>query len=254
MEPNRHYPNAPITEALIDIQVQYAAPITLEKLREFGETLKGEFPHVTSRNIVEALLTANPDQPAATKFDSKQSTVGYMWLSPDKKDVFQGRLDGFTFSRLKPYQNWQTLRESTRNMWDRFTNGTGVTQVKRIALRYINQLDLPIGPKGLRFEDYLETFPVSGTSKVEDEDIDQFIMRLVLPQKDLNASLVLTEALLPPQIPGHASVILDLDLFRENLNIPAASNDIWDILEEFRIRKNRFFEASITNSARELFE
>jgi uncharacterized protein (TIGR04255 family) len=48
-------------------------------------------------------------------------------------------------------------------------------------------------------------------------------------------------------------VILDIDLFRENLSLPTRSGEIWDMLETFRERKNKFFEVSITDATREIF-
>ena len=86
----------------------------------------------------------------------------------------------------------------------------------------------------------------------EDISLEQFFLRLVMPQIDLAAKLILTEALLPPQ-GDRLGVILDIDLFRENVSINAESAEIWDILEAFRVRKNKYFEASITDAARELF-
>ena len=124
--------------------------------------------------------------------------------------------------------------------------------VERVAVRYVNLINLPLRKGSLRFEDYLRTFPqIAGIE--EDIELEQFLVRLVMPQPDLSAKLILTETLLPPQS-DVLGVILDIDLFRENISLDVRSEEIWSILETFRSRKNKYFEASITDAARSLFE
>src|SRR5205085_11332812 len=166
----------------------------------------------------------------------------------DRLQAVQARLDGFTFSRFSPYLNWLQLVTEGRRLWEIFVKTTQPQAVQRVAVRYINQINIPISDeKVLRFEDYLQTCPVIGPQA--GQDLEQFFMRLILPQKDLAAQLILTEALLPAQ-GSTVGVILDIDLFRENASIGVDSPEIWSILDEFRSRKNRYFEASITENAR----
>jgi uncharacterized protein (TIGR04255 family) len=102
----------------------------------------------------------------------------------------------------------------------------------------------------LAFEEYLKTFPRVGEEA--GQDVTQFLLRLVLPQPDLDATLILTEALVPGEPSTRLGVILDIDLFRETVVLPE-SPEIWTILDTFRARKNVYFEASITDRTRELF-
>jgi uncharacterized protein (TIGR04255 family) len=244
---NRHYPNAPITEALIDIRVNYAQGTTLEKLKKFGEEVRERYPHENTREMMEGKIDFSTPTPRS---QSTRSTVGYIYHSEDRKQAVQVRLDGFTFSRFAPYQNWGHMMDETKRLWDLFVALFEPTLVLRVAVRYVNQINLPLNEGTLSFEHYLSTFPKIGT----DDDIllEQFLLRLVMPQNDISAQLILTEALLPQQ-GASLGVILDIDLFRENLSLPARSPEIWDMLERFRERKNRFFEVSITDAARELF-
>jgi uncharacterized protein (TIGR04255 family) len=246
MPNNRHYPHAPITEALIDFRVNYGRTISLANLKSFGTDVKREYPLESNRDLIQGQFDFKAAEP---QVQSSKATVGYIFHSADRRQAVQARLDGFTVSRLPPYQNWAQLRDETKRLWSVFREALRPESITRVAVRYINQINLPFEGGNLRFEDYLHAFP-----KMEvDEDIllEQFFMRLVMPQKDLNAKLILTEALLPPQ-DRHLGVILDIDLFRENVSIDAKSMETWDILEEFRNRKNRFFE-SITDATRKLF-
>jgi uncharacterized protein (TIGR04255 family) len=248
MTSSRPYPNAPITEALIDLRVSYDHGISLDKLKAFGDKINAQYPHSAPRDLLQGQITLVKGAEPQTR--SSHTTTGYIFHSADRRQAVQARLDGFTFSRFSPYQDWQHLVMEARRLWALFVEALRPTMVIRVAVRYINQINLPLTAGALRFEDYMRTFPE--TALEEDVDLEQFFMRLVMPQKDLSAKLILTEALLPAH-GEHIGVILDIDLFRENASLDVRSAGIWDILDEFRIRKNKYFEASITDAARELF-
>jgi uncharacterized protein (TIGR04255 family) len=248
MPTDRHYPHAPITEALIDIRVTYDRGISLENLKSFGSQVSGQYPNESTRDILEGQITLDKSGPQS---QSSRTTVGFIFHAADRRQAVQARLDGFTFSRFAPYEDWDRLLDETKSLWNIFVKLLQPTAIVRVSVRYINQINLPLKEGGgLTFEDYLRTFPKIGID--EDVSLEQFFLRLVMPQNDLSAKLILTEALLPPQ-GDHLGVILDIDLFRENLSLDALSNEIWDILETFRARKNKYFEASITQATRELF-
>ncbi len=65
--------------------------------------------------------------------------------------------------------------------------------------------------------------------------------------------LVINEAIAPPTNPEIVTVILDLDLFRQEV-WDSNDEDIWHFLEKLRHRKNEVFEASITDRTRELID
>jgi len=69
----------------------------------------------------------------------------------------------------------------------------------------------------------------------------------------LHCMLIINQALVPRTNPDFISVILDFDLFRQQI-WQADDEDIWRFLEELRHRKNVVFEASITDKARRLFD
>jgi len=247
MVPEQPYAKAPITEALIDIRVTHQEGISLEKLKRFGTEVQIEYPNQSPRDLLQGQIDFSMSNPQAAP---SRTTIGYIFHSADRRQAVQARLDGFTFSRFAPYQDWHHLVGEARRLWTIFVGILQPTAALRVAVRYVNQVNLPLKEGALNFEDYLRTFP-----KMEiDGDVllEQFFLRLVMPQEDISAQLILTEALLPPQ-DSSLGVILDIDLFRENLSLDVRTNEIWDMLEQFRARKNKYFEASITDSTRELF-
>jgi uncharacterized protein (TIGR04255 family) len=76
-------------------------------------------------------------------------------------------------------------------------------------------------------------------------------MRLSVPQTDLGGMLVISEAFGGTTAPDTVPIVLDLDLYVENLAVKN-DGDLWDRLEQFRKRKNLYFEACITDRTREL--
>jgi uncharacterized protein (TIGR04255 family) len=247
MMAERNYPKAPITEALVDLRVGFTQAVSLEELKEFGGRVHERYPHEGTRDILQGQFDFGSPTP---KTQSSRITMGYIFHSADRRQAVQARLDGFTFSRFAPYQDWRQLIDEARKLWNIFIALLKPATVSRVAVRYVNQINLPLREGSLSFEHYLRTFP--GTSLEENVSLEQFFMRLVMPQDDLAAKLVLTEALLPEQA-GLLPVILDIDLFRENLALNVQSDEVWGILETFRARKNKYFEASITDATRELF-
>lgn len=246
MATNRHYRNAPITEGLIDIRVQLPPDITLESLDAVSQQVKNEFPTRQDRYLIEGKFTVTPQVSASTK----KSKIGYIFFSADQKYALQARLDGFTFSRLKPYETWETLRAEARRWWETYRDILKPIRITRVAVRYINQIDIPLPMKD--FKDYLRTVPEVSTDLPQ--ALSGFLMRLQIPQDDINAHLILTQALVsPPPVPNVASVILDIDLFRERIELNS-DDGLWDLLKTFRARKNQVFESCITDNARLLFD
>lgn len=189
MPNNRHYPRAPITEALIDIRVSYPPGVSLEVLKRFGSEVHELYPHQAARKLVHGAITLG--DPAQTPTHTTRSTLGYIFHSADRRQAVQARLDGFTFSRFAPYENWEHLRDEAKRLWGIFVRMLEPAIVLRVAVRYINQINLPLREGTLTFENYLRTFPDIGVEG--NVTLEQFFMRLVMPQADLAAKLILTE-------------------------------------------------------------
>jgi uncharacterized protein (TIGR04255 family) len=240
----RHYANAPITEGLIDIRVAVPSEFNLGSLDPFCERVRGEFPSREDRSLFEGLFTPGK-QPEAS---AKQTKIGYLFRSGDGKYVLQARLDGFTFSRLKPYENWMVLRDEAKRLWEIYREIVRPSQVTRVAVRYINQIDIPLPIFELK--DYFRTYPEVSPELAQ--DLSALLMQLQIPQKDLQALLVLTQTGVPPPSPDVASVILDIDLFIERSDFKS-DDEIWEVFEAFRARKNEVFEGCITDKTRQLF-
>lgn len=240
----RHYTHAPIQEAIIDIRIDPSASRSLDDLECLHQQMKGTYPE--RRDLIVGLLsgTLEAGQLTAT---SKQDTTGFIFTNLEKTKVVQCRLNGFSFSQLAPYETWDRFRDEARKNWILYRTAMGSTPVIHVALRYINQINIPIPFRD--FSDYIRTYPEVSTDLPQ--ELSGYFMQLSIPQKDIEAMLVLNQVLVPPPKSEVASVILDIDIIRNGLKLKS-DEEVWNVLEILRARKNSVFEACITNATREL--
>ena len=238
------YINAPITEALIDFQVELPIGTTVTDLEAVFDRIKEQYPTKKKRFFFEGQLTIG-EEPEAS---AKQTDKGFAFYSTDGLQIIQARLDGFTFSRLRPYGSWQELRTEAKMLWTIYQEIAKPIKVTRIAVRFINQIDIPLPLDD--FKEYLLTVPE--VSPALPQSLSNFLMRLEFPQPDLGGLLILTQIMVPPPQPGMASIVLDLDVSMQGSNM-ILDTEIWDLLDKLRDRKNKFFEGCITDKTRALF-
>ncbi len=238
------YENAPITEALVDIRVDPAPVTTLKELEGIHELVREQYPVKKKQLQVQGQFSLGDEVGAV----ARQDQIGFSFGSSDGKQVFQARLNGFTFSRLRPYGNWIELRDEARRLWCFYRSVIGPRKIVRIAVRYINQIDIPVAR--LDYKDYFYTTPE--VSPLLPQELSGFFMQLQMPQPQFSGMLILTQATVAPPAPGMNSVILDLDVFKEEPGL-TEDDQVWTTLEELRQRKNAVFEGSLTDRARSLF-
>jgi uncharacterized protein (TIGR04255 family) len=242
MTTSRHYSRAPIAEAIIDFQVELPEGVDLSDLERCQDAAYPGRKALTGTNDRVGFRTEG-----STSTTLRQ--VGFLFASVDEKQLFEARCDGFTVHRLAPYQGWESFRDEARRLWDIYAQTAHPSKVARVALRYINRLDLPLPVVELK--DYLRTCPE--VSPDLPRELEGFFLQLNIPQPDIKTSLLLRETVVPPAAPGVASVVLDIDLFRSH-DIPPDDAGMWAFLESLRARKNKIFEACITDRTRQVIQ
>ena len=241
---DRHYDKAPIREAIIDIQIENSSSLTLANLEKVGILLPQGYAE--RHRVMMGQLRGQLEAGVFTATAS-QDPMGYAFVGGEGKHVLQCKVNGFTFSRLAPYQTWEQFRGEAKKLWASYRQIVGALPVVRVGLRYVNQLDLPVPMRD--FGDYIRSYPEISS------DLPQlvagFFMQVQIPQEDLGAMLVLNEAIVPPSVPDVVSVVLDIDVFKQGLKLES-DDDVWNIMDTLRLRKNLIFEGCITNNTREL--
>jgi uncharacterized protein (TIGR04255 family) len=241
---------APIIEALIDFRVQVGEGIGVEQLekaiedRDFGyhkkgPILRGHFG-----------LMFNPQDVSMTFPTASETTIiGTRLHSANEKYIAQFTMEGFSLSRLEPYESWELLIDEAKRIWEVYLACAKPTRIHRTATRFINNLRLPILP-GERFEKYLTGLP--NMPPDFPQTISSFLQRFVVYDAPIMATAILTQALDQVTTVGPLPVILDIDVFRET-KFTCDSPDVWNYLTELRNLKNRFFFGALTEAAMELY-
>lgn len=170
-----------------------------------------------------------------------------MFTSADGRQIVQARLDGFTFNRLRPYKEWESFRDEARALWERYCEIARPEVVSRVALRFINKIEMPLPLRD--FKEYILTIPEVAPGLPQ--GLSGFLMRLVIPDEHSDSIAIITETIEPPQ-GDRLPLILDIDVFRERAFAPHEEG-IWEAFEHLRTLKNEIFFKSITDRAKGLF-
>lgn len=244
--------NAPITEALIDIRVQLPSAFDVKNIDRIYESIKEQYPEKQEQRISEFQIEPKTEEEVKT---FKAKINGYRYISSDKKQIVQTRIDGFTFSRLHPYVKWEDLRDEAHRLWVIYKKITTPESITRVALRYINNLNIPLPMRD--FGDYLTAPPIvpEGLS----QEVNSFLTRIVIYEPSFDANAIITQALEPiPHKITRAPLILDIDVFKLRQGgmeeKDAEEKDAWDTMENLRHLKNKIFFKSITNKLKEMYE
>jgi uncharacterized protein (TIGR04255 family) len=191
-------------------------------------------------------LALDVEQRRAIAYDPRATSIGVRLHSPDERYVALLSIEGFTLSRLEPYQSWEDLLREALPLWQRYVQCLGPGTITRIATRYINNLRLP----STDLELYLDLLPrlPQGLPTA----ISGFLQRYVLQDAQTEATVLLTEAL-PESSPGPpVPLILDIDAFR-HARFSIGEEAAWRYLEQLRVLKNRAFFACLTEAAVQLY-
>jgi uncharacterized protein (TIGR04255 family) len=186
-------------------------------------------------------LQAEEDKPFAAKVLTEEA-LGVRYEREDGSEVVQLRRNGLTYNILKNYPGWEALKEMARHQWQGFLAVSGPVNVSRLAVRYINAINIPVGAD---YDEYLTTGP--RVPKLVPPIVVSFLQRVVVPFEQVSAHAIITQTL---EMPTPAA--LDIDVFAE-CSLEGASADIWSRLEQLRNIANRIFFSSLTEKMLESY-
>lgn len=238
-----HFGNAPIREAIIAIQVHDLPDSIVEELRKLPQDVKDTYPKSTPMSLSQFVGEISPQGTVAS---AHQKFLGLQFQSTDHKQLFQARLNGFSFHRLAPYESWVPFRNEAFRLWKLYREVVGPVQIVNFTVRYVNAMVVPAPGK---LEDHLRVYPQIPPELPQ--WINNYLIRLELPLEDEgsgNGMLTMTQTLLPSE-PGTSSILLD------NLFMYAAlgvnDDDLWKKIDAVQKVKNRIFLSSLTPEMKE---
>jgi len=239
-------PNAPITEAILDIQTSLPAQIALSDLQKLYDRIKKKYPEEEQRVSFESQIKlALAEKKSTTTGMGKID--GYRFRSPIEGKVVQSRLDGFTFNKLKPYESWELFSTEARKMWEYYREVASPVRLNRVSLRFINRIIIPFGTE---IGEYFLTVPEISQSLPQ--VFRSFFLRLEVPD-ERNISIGIIQMANQPADENGLPIIFDIDAIR-NIDILPSDDKLWQCFGELRDFKNHIFFNSLTHKALEMFK
>jgi uncharacterized protein (TIGR04255 family) len=245
----RHLNNAPITEAIIDFRVKLPPEFKVESFLELKNTIGDRLPKVQERKLFSGQLKFKGGKPQKTSAEY-HGIHGYFFRPEDEKNVAQFRIDGFTYSRLRPYTCWEEMFGEARELWKMYYGIAQPEAVTRLAVRYINHINIP-----LPIDDLSDFFTAS--PKIPDNIqgvISGFLSKVIVYDQEMDIATNIVQALEKSTKPDkYITVVLDIDSYKMG-DFDVGNNEMWDIFANLHNIKNQIFFNSITDQTARLFE
>ncbi len=245
-----HLPRAPIIEAVIDIR---AASPGDRQPTEFLADLKSrlpDYPISAEQNTFLVSFGFGPGQPPRS--EQVDFPKGIQFKSQDGLLIANFKHDGFAFSRLAPYQDWQHLKREALRLWAIYKDLWNPFEISRIGLRYINRINLPTAPTTFDLSDYLAQTPV--LPKGLEGGLSGFLHVDTLTTLPYPYAMNVIRAIQPAQPILPAALILDTDVFVLQSVQSPYDEYIDHSLEEMRWLKNKAFFGTISEKLKESFK
>ncbi len=242
--------NPPIREAVFDVRYGFSQDVTIELLNKIVAEFEVEYP--TKNIIYSGRFSFKVDASSSPEVDGSKSQHGFRLTSKDGLQILQIRRDGFSFSRLKPYTRWEAFSGETRKVMAIFERITEPNFVSRLALRYINVIDIPASE--FVMGDYFSTrLHIAEGLKCE---VDNFFLNLTVVHPDNDVWAVINQTRQPSQSERGIDItpiLFDIDVFQDGVNFRPNSQEFWDRIEKIKEFRTMIFQSGITDKARELF-
>jgi uncharacterized protein (TIGR04255 family) len=244
----RHLKSAPITEALFDFRTRLPATIKNDDLKAAVQKIAGGYPRVKDAWQIEGSFEFSKESENAVASTSRREN-GVHARSADEKQVAQFRLDGFTFNRLAPYTSWEEIQPEAFRLWQLYCDLVRPDALYRVAVRYINHIQLPDTP--VELDDLLVASP-----RIPDElpqVFGSFLTTVVVPFPASKVQVRITQALNSPPAATPNTLLLDVDVSRSE-ETDMSTESLGEVFAELRRLKNEAFFGSVTEAMIARFE
>ncbi len=206
-----------------------------------AEELKDEFPIKEEQRNFEAKIEVRDGRVVSPRVETS-AFGGIRLATADRKTYAQFRPDGFTLNNMTTYMGGDRLLAKALTLWEALVAHTAPQVVSRVALRYINRLELPL-KTGDTFTRYLISPP--GLPEGAPSQVSQFLSRIVGHDEGREATAVVIQQLKQPEDGQPVAITVDIHVFREG-DFSVDSPSLRRILDSLRMLKNETFFSLLT--------
>lgn len=239
------YARPPIIEAVIGIT--FSQPIKESALATSDRRFSKHYPAHQGNELTNLLVNrfvGADSRPVNSVHE--QSVIGHRRMSSAMDEVAVLMPDSLTVSQLAPYRGWEAFVARFKRDMAMYKRPGTAREISRIGMRYINRVDIAASGNVVEHEQYLNLYP-----RVPPELglIVGYNMQTAFHLENIGCNATLNTAPVPSPTLGHASFILDIDVYKAS-NLPMNDAGVISLLGQMRVEKNRIFEACITQQAR----
>ena len=239
------YDRPPITEAVI--AVNFEMPLETKDIKKANVKFHRHYPQHQDVQNINLKVAVNAEGQGNT--DGTEIEKGHRRFNADMNELLVMWHSSFIVSQLAPYPGWDVFFSRFTRDWKIWKRAVGFRDINRIGVRFINRIDIPTINDAVQHEAYLEVYPKLPSVL---EKVNAYAVQAVVPLDDIECNLTLNSASIPSPILEHGSFLLDFDIARTT-SLPQKDQDIFDLLNQIRIKKNEVFESCVTDTARRLF-
>jgi uncharacterized protein (TIGR04255 family) len=241
---------APIIEAVLDIDCDLPVTVNRDELEKAARAaLHGRYPHFKQQFIQTHLVTSNGEEPPQMKTNEVRGAMQF--FTEDRKQLVQFRPNGFSFNRLAPYTTLDDYLPDIEAAWHLFEELAHPVQIRKVGLRMINRMLLPMEDGQINFSEFLQVsprLPATGLRLMFSGFLDQHLAVDMDTKNQVNI-VKTTEMLEGDKLP----MILDIEAFHESHEAPPAWPELLERIQSLRNLKNRVFQHTLTPRCLNLF-
>lgn len=158
----QHLNNAPVIEAILGFQADASKAWDVEAVRSGLADHFPDFTGVQEQRMFENQILLGPGKAPETR-TTVHPVEALILRKADQTAAVQIRRDGFAFSQLQPYPDWDAFVASALAQWKVFGDWLEVDAPFNTFIRFINRVSYPLD--GFKLADYFESppLPPSGT-------------------------------------------------------------------------------------------
>lgn len=234
--------SAPIVEAVLAITARAESALEESAVTEHLKPKLPDYPTVFSGRLIQHSLKEVEGVPS----EHIQRDLGWnalRWHSHDKRQIAMFARNGFSFSRLEPYESWEKFCSEALRLWQLHVELFRPTLVQRLGLRYINRI--PVDQLPVDLDEILYTAPTAPRGL--ELPVDSFLHQdnLYVPQSPYRITVIQTAQPIAVPTGPVAGLFLDIDV-SVPVQFELKSGVLEHYLAEMRWLKNKAFFGSLT--------
>jgi len=244
-----HLSRAPINEAMLTFQANAAAhwgdADLFAKLKELWPA------HSDAQELQLLNLQFSAKQGEQPKHDATNAqTMGWVFRSGTEPTAHQVRRDGYTFSRLKPYEDWDSFERTARANWEHVHEILQPEPLHAVGVRFLNLLEFPAADFKLK---HYFTAPPPRPNGL-DWSFHGFVQQAIFAVPDSQCAVQVTLSPSFSTTPTETQAfMLDIGVTLKE-SLPASGRSVDEVLSEMHLRKNEAFFGMLTDEAISLYK